>query len=481
MSIKGNKLFSMALSCLFTFTALAQTGLAGIIVSPAANDLILPFGKTYGPESISVTLPSDAVIPKADIYILADTTSSMAGPISAVQTGAAAIIDGISSAHPGADLQFGAGNFKDFPPAFDPYCFNNDQSITADAAAVKTAIESWDADGGGDDNEGQFYAYDRIADPSNPVGWRDGAKKILVVFGDAPAHDPIPTGATGLPYEITEASVTQKLMAAGITFIGVSTMTGYLEGMDYDPANNISWYDMFYPGYLPGGTPGQATRIAAATGGAYLAGIDDDSIAAVIAAQITAAVTTINTLSLVPSANIAPFVKSITPSSYGPLALTEEQTKTFAVTFEGTVLGTNAAQVFTGTLDVMADGSKLGEKTVKITVPAGTHDVAIDIKPGSFPNSVNLKNKGSLPVAVLGSESFDVSTINPASVKLEGIPHLNIGLGLSDVNYDGYLDWVFHFPVPKLGGLKGLTEAELTGMTLDGIEFQGTDSVRILK
>jgi hypothetical protein len=161
--------------------------------------------------------------------------------------------------------------------------------------------------------------------------------------------------------------------------------------------------------------------------------------------------------------------------------LDEEQTKTFAVTFEGTVLGTNAAQVFTGTLDVMADGSKLGEKTVKITVLAGTHDVAIDIKPGSFPNSINLKNKGSLPVAVLGSESFAVSAIDPASVKLEGIPHLNIGLGLSDVNYDGYLDWLFHFPVTKLGGLKGLTEAKLTGMNLDGIEFQGTDSVRILK
>jgi len=45
--------------------------------------------------------------------------------------------------------------------------------------------------------------------------------------------------------------------------------------------------------------------------------------------------------------------------------------------------------------------------------------VAIDIKPGSCPNPLNLKSKGKLPVAVLGSEDFDVNDIDPASIRLK--------------------------------------------------------------
>lgn len=47
-------------------------------------------------------------------------------------------------------------------------------------------------------------------------------------------------------------------------------------------------------------------------------------------------------------------------------------------------------------------------------------EVPVDIKPGSCPNPVNVKSKGKLPVAILGTPDFDVSTIDPASVRLEG-------------------------------------------------------------
>lgn len=42
----------------------------------------------------------------------------------------------------------------------------------------------------------------------------------------------------------------------------------------------------------------------------------------------------------------------------------------------------------------------------------------IDVKPGSCPNPLGLKDRGVLPVAVLGIEGFDVSQIDPASVTL---------------------------------------------------------------
>lgn len=42
----------------------------------------------------------------------------------------------------------------------------------------------------------------------------------------------------------------------------------------------------------------------------------------------------------------------------------------------------------------------------------------IDIKPGSCPNPLNLREKGVLPVAILGLEDFDVTQIDPATVRL---------------------------------------------------------------
>jgi len=44
--------------------------------------------------------------------------------------------------------------------------------------------------------------------------------------------------------------------------------------------------------------------------------------------------------------------------------------------------------------------------------------VAVDIKPGSCPNPLNIKSQGVLPVAILGAAEFDVATIDPASIRL---------------------------------------------------------------
>ena len=46
--------------------------------------------------------------------------------------------------------------------------------------------------------------------------------------------------------------------------------------------------------------------------------------------------------------------------------------------------------------------------------------VALDIKPTSCPNPVKLPGKGVLPTALLGSEEFDVTSINPDSLVLNG-------------------------------------------------------------
>ena len=54
--------------------------------------------------------------------------------------------------------------------------------------------------------------------------------------------------------------------------------------------------------------------------------------------------------------------------------------------------------------------------------------MAVDIKPQSCPNPLNVKKKGVLPIAILGTEDFDVTEIDPASVELEYISPLRWAL-----------------------------------------------------
>jgi hypothetical protein len=45
-------------------------------------------------------------------------------------------------------------------------------------------------------------------------------------------------------------------------------------------------------------------------------------------------------------------------------------------------------------------------------------EVYVDIKPGSCPNPFNSKSKGSVPVAIVGTAEFDVTTVDPESICL---------------------------------------------------------------
>ncbi len=116
------------------------------------------------------------------------------------------------------------------------------------------------------------------------------------------------------------------------------------------------------------------------------------------------------------------------------------------------------------------------QTTSMTTVP-----VAIDIKPGSDPNSINRRSKGNVPVAVLSSSTFDATAADRSKVVFAGAPALPIGGGSEDVNGDGLPDVVFHFATQSLDLPDLATEACLTGNTTDGTSFQGCDTVRLVK
>ena len=111
--------------------------------------------------------------------------------------------------------------------------------------------------------------------------------------------------------------------------------------------------------------------------------------------------------------------------------------------------------------------------------------VGVDIKPGSYPNAINLKSTGSVPVALLGSADFDVTSVNTATVKFGKMHDEEHGasplrFAPEDVDGDGYMDIVFHFKIQETGLEPSDTMACLHGMTLDGVHFCGHDSVKII-
>lgn len=102
----------------------------------------------------------------------------------------------------------------------------------------------------------------------------------------------------------------------------------------------------------------------------------------------------------------------------------------------------------------------------------------IDIKPGSRPNSINLKSKGVVPVAILGNEFFDVSTIIPDTIDFEEAQPVR--WSMEDINQDGYIDMVLHFKTQDIDLDGDSTIGTLTGETTNGLPFKGTDTVNIV-
>jgi photosystem II stability/assembly factor-like uncharacterized protein len=131
--------------------------------------------------------------------------------------------------------------------------------------------------------------------------------------------------------------------------------------------------------------------------------------------------------------------------------------------------------------------------------------VAINIKPGGFPNTINLK--GTAPVAVLTTQAgeyglplaFDATTIDPASVRfgaaslvfsgtggaaaIHNAGHVEDSYELDEKTRDGDLDMVLQFRVADSGLTTSSTEACVKGSFAGAggavREFFGCDSVKV--
>ena len=99
----------------------------------------------------------------------------------------------------------------------------------------------------------------------------------------------------------------------------------------------------------------------------------------------------------------------------------------------------------------------------------------------SVVNPINPRSRGVIPVAILGSETFDVADVD-ASTLAFGPDGALVADGslpqLVDVSGDGFTDLLAHYRTQETGIAFGDTEACVSGELLDGTPFEGCDSVR---
>jgi Integrin beta chain VWA domain len=458
--------------------AVAAFGLsnAAADVTPPSVTATLAPGESLTVEK-TVTLP--AVPPKLDLVLDVDLSGSYGDDLPNIKALSPGIFDAVRAGV--ADSEFGLVSFVDYP--FSPwgasstgdYAYQRDQDLTADKTTWVNSVNAMTLHFGGDEPESQLESLYQAAtgagrDVSPPgaslgdvpagqgIGFRADATKVVAMTTDASFHvagDSLCVGpAPPCPFPYPGPSFADTVTAlngAGVKVIAIKA---------------------------PGSTT-QMDDIAAATGGAVTT---TGSSSAEIADAILGALEELTFTVTGNPVGCAPLDISFSPTSHTGVAGGS------TVVFSETITvppGTTGVPSVTCTVEFKADDTVIGVQTITISI---VQEVGIDIKPGSFPNSIKLSNKGVIPVAILSTPTFDATTVDANTVcfgdaedpsqrdctEAHGRGHIE------DVNGDFLLDLVLHFETSETGIDLGDTEACLTGETFGGALIEGCDSVRTL-
>ena len=121
----------------------------------------------------------------------------------------------------------------------------------------------------------------------------------------------------------------------------------------------------------------------------------------------------------------------------------------------------------------------------------------IDVRPGDETNRIKSSGSESVTAAVLTTATFDATAVDPSTVCFGDDPpaggttsyeqpagadadcnEAHLRGHVEDADGDGDLDMVLHFETNQTGVDPGDTVARLTGRTMSGTSFEGSDSIR---
>lgn len=129
-----------------------------------------------------------------------------------------------------------------------------------------------------------------------------------------------------------------------------------------------------------------------------------------------------------------------------------------------------------------------GHRAALLT-PITVTQVTIDINPGKFPNNISLASARVLPVAIISTETFDATKVDPATVTLASadVRHVDrkrkatkYSCQQTDVNSDGLPDLLCKVETAEMI-VPGDFVAVLEGKTFAGERIRGEDQLVIVQ
>lgn len=339
-------------------------------LTPASFSAALKPGESTV-ETETVFLPGE--IPAADVMFAFDLTGSMSGAIATAKSNALSIMNTLDTLI--SDAQYGVISFMDYPHSYTSYGYTAsygsgpdyayllDEPITSNRGSVSSAINALTI-GSGDDSPQDYtrIMYESYADPG--IGWRPGAKRILILLCDDVPHD-----------ENLNEGVTTGIWSTGgdpgrdeIMFTGDDLdLQTVLAGM---ASNNVvllvarygGSYALNYWQYWAGLTAGSV----------YVSSIASD-IPSAIVSLVGGVAAHVNKLTLKVETGYEAWLTSVTPSDYTNIDIPPSGiTKVFDVTIT-VPLGTSPG-TYTFDMTADADGASYGEQTITITCIGGPVD-----------------------------------------------------------------------------------------------------------
>lgn len=459
---------------------------AVLAVDPPTVDETLAPGESVTIQK-SVTLPE--VPSKLDLFLMVDLSGSYYDDLPNIKSLAPGIFDDVRVDIPNS--LFGLGTFVDFPfldwgsPIANDYAYQLDQDLTATKSTWVDAVNAMLTRHGGDTPESQYEALYQAAtgtgrDLPGSVGdipsglnasFRDDATSVIAITTDAPFHN---AGDGGGPFPYPGPSQAATLAALN--------------------AKNIKIIAIKAPG-----SSGQMDSIANATGGSVQ---NTSSTSEEIAEAILSAFEEL-------TFNVTAEVEGCSPLeiSFDP-AVHEDVLGGDTVIFQETI--SVPADVTKDQLPpegeicceviFKADDIEIGRQTICVQVEF----VPFDVKPQSCPNPLNVASKGILPVAIVSTDGFDATQVDPETVRLEGVAPLRWNvedvatpfdpysvsdencLGCETAGPDGLDDLTLKFKRQEIIGALGdvynreCRLVRITGETFSGELIVGEDVVVIL-